>query len=188
MLLEQKQRQDTRNALSAQSNCQFPLQFVIKTTTCILVLFNIIDACVKKTIETHKCWYNSLDYQFCRILNRRLAPTNLERKAHAVPVLHQLQSVILTHGTISDFRNNLLPVGSNFFGIHTSRECFKFLLQIFKVHLVLQCPFVQLLLNAYLSDGFVCTIVQLCNLDVVYLFRLASSKDFNNFGYFHFTI
>lgn len=114
MLLKQKQRQDTRNALSSESDCQFPLQFVIKTTACILVLFNVIDACVKKTIETHKCWYNSLDYQFCRILNRCFAPTNLKRKAHALSVLHQLQSVILTHWTISDFRNNLLPVGSNF--------------------------------------------------------------------------
>lgn len=159
MLLEQEERQDARHTFSTKSKRKFTLQVVVETTARVLVLLEVEDTCIKETVKTHKSGYNSLNYQLCWILNCGFTSADLKRKTHAVTVLHKLESITLTHRTISNFRYYLLPIRSNFINIQARGNCLKFFLHVFEKRLVLECTFIKLFLNTYFSDCFIGAVV-----------------------------
>lgn len=79
MILEQVKWKYTRYFLPTNTKGKFTLEFVIKTTTCILVLLEIEDTSVKETIQTHIRWHNTLYDQFSWILDGRFTSTDLKR-------------------------------------------------------------------------------------------------------------
>lgn len=188
MLFEQEQRHNTGDTLSAKAEGKLTLHVYVKTAVRVLVLFELEDTGIQKAIHTHICWHDSLDDQFCWVLDSRFSPADLQRKTHAISILHQLESIALTKRAIAEFVDDLLPVCFNFVEIHSLGNLSKFFLQVFEDRFVLERPLVELFLHAHFPDSFVGAVVQLGDLNVGDLLGLTSSEYLDHFSHFNFAV
>jgi len=92
-------------------------------------------------------------------LNSSFSPADLQRKTHAISILHQLESIALTKWAISEFVDDLLPVCFNFVKIHSLGNLRKFFLQVFEERFVLERSLIELFLHAHFPDSFVSAVV-----------------------------
>jgi hypothetical protein len=110
-----------------------------------------------------------LNNELSWVLDSGFTPADLKCKTHAVLILHEFYSVTQTHRAGSDLRDLLLLVSPDLFCVEPSNQGFDLSIIHLEVGLVLDSSLVKFFLHSNLSDGLVCTVIELSDLKIRHL-------------------